>query len=150
MSSQSSSLNHRDEAHILKWIKDRTQTCNRLWGELDPEAQRALFGDWQTASLEDALILNVMDELLWVVIVGGTNVGKSTLFNLICGASLSPVKVTASATKYPLVCLPQRVFEHYRDGSPLGELTPCPHPDTLITPHHQTLLEGRWMYSPLH
>lgn len=45
---------------------------------------------------------------LFVGIQGGTNVGKSTVFNAVCGKILSPSLVTASATKHPLLFAHER------------------------------------------
>ena len=39
---------------------------------------------------------------VFAAILGGTNVGKSTVFNALAGKILSPALVTASATKHPL------------------------------------------------
>lgn len=48
---------------------------------------------------------------LFVGVQGGTNVGKSTIFNALVGKLLSPSIVQASATKHPLVF----VHERWRD-----------------------------------
>ena len=45
---------------------------------------------------------------LFVGVQGGTNVGKSTVFNALAGKLLSPSVVQASATKHPLVFVHER------------------------------------------
>lgn len=48
-------------------------------------------------------------EVIVVAVVGGTNIGKSMIFNHLAGASLSAVSPQASGTKHP-VCLVPRGF----------------------------------------
>ena len=58
------------------------------------------------ALIEDKLLpeLNAnLDLPLFVAFLGGTNTGKSTLFNALVGQVVSESKITASATKHPLV-----------------------------------------------
>ena len=58
------------------------------------------------ALIEQKLVPELEADLqlpLFVCIVGGTNTGKSTRFNALAGVILSESKVTASATKHPLV-----------------------------------------------
>jgi len=57
---------------------------------------------------------------LFVGVQGGTNVGKSTVFNALAGKIISPSLVVAAATKHPLV------FAHERWRSALLERTPFP------------------------
>ncbi len=67
---------------------------------------------------EDILLylrLKILPELdadgalpVFVGVQGGTNVGKSTVFNALCGKLLSPSVVQASATKHPLVYVHRR------------------------------------------
>ena len=47
---------------------------------------------------------------LMVALLGGTNTGKSTLFNALAGQLLSEARITASATRHPLLFL-HRDFE---------------------------------------
>src|SRR5687768_5747705 len=44
-----------------------------------------------------------LDLPVFVGVQGGTNTGKSTVFNALCGKIISPSLVVASATKHPLV-----------------------------------------------
>ena len=47
----------------------------------------------------------------YVCLYGGTNTGKSSLFNLILGTEVSAVKATASATKSAVVSIPERLAD---------------------------------------
>lgn len=66
------------------------------------------------------LRLKVLPELsrelslpVFVGVQGGTNTGKSTVFNALAGKLLSPSIVVASATKHPLVYLHEKWKEHF-------------------------------------
>ncbi|GIW72974.1 MAG: hypothetical protein KatS3mg102_2516 [Planctomycetota bacterium] len=63
------------------------------------------------ALLEGKVIPELVTDLelpLFVALVGGTNTGKSTAFNALVGMLLSETRVTAGATKQPLVYLHRR------------------------------------------
>lgn len=106
-----------------------------LWGMLDPLDQAIL----RTRAVEVLLQgpervdsqAQLMQSMLWLCLSGGTNCGKSTLFNLFCGEGRSPVKATASATRAALCQLPNEYDLHR--GSPFGPLTPLDHPEQLTT-----------------
>lgn len=59
-------------------------------------------------------------EVVVAAVVGGTNIGKSMIFNHLAGASLSAVSAQASGTKHPVCLVPSGFTERYR----LGELFP--------------------------
>jgi hypothetical protein len=71
-----------------------------------PALRDALFADaveWR-ALLDYKLLPSLAGEgCLVVAVAGGTNTGKSTVFNLLAGAALSPVRNTAAATCRPLL-----------------------------------------------
>ena len=47
------------------------------------------------------------DQVLIVAVTGGTNTGKSTIFNHLVGAHVSGIKENATETKHPVCVLPQ-------------------------------------------
>ncbi|MHC4393527.1 MAG: GTPase [Planctomycetota bacterium] len=53
---------------------------------------------------------------LFVAVLGGTNTGKSTVFNALAGVLLSETKITAGATKHPLVYVHQRWEKELLEG----------------------------------
>ncbi|MCA9094492.1 MAG: hypothetical protein KDA68_13465, partial [Planctomycetaceae bacterium] len=59
-------------------------------------------------------------EVIVAAVVGGTNIGKSMIFNHLAGASLSAISPQASGTKHP-VCL---VPTGFRDRHELQEFFP--------------------------
>jgi len=70
------------------------------------EVRNALFAD--TAAWTNLLVFKLAPETtvepcLVVVIAGGTNTGKSTLFNWLTGGARSPVRNTAAATRRPVL-----------------------------------------------
>ena len=93
----------------------------------------------------DAILLlesKVLPELLanlelplFVGIQGGTNVGKSTVFNALSGRILSPAIVVASATKHPLVYLHERWRPRFLGSNLFPHLTSeeLQDPNQLIT-----------------
>ena len=58
---------------------------------------------------------------VFVAVQGGTNVGKSTLFNVLAGKILSPVVVQASATKHPLMFLHESWRPTLLEAGALGQ-----------------------------
>ncbi len=50
------------------------------------------------------------DPVIVVAIAGGTNTGKSTMFNQLCGADVSRTERFATKTKHPVCVLPQGHF----------------------------------------
>jgi hypothetical protein len=75
---------------------------------------------------------------LVVAVTGGTNSGKSTLFNMLAGKELSPARVTAAATRRPLLASStSRVAQCLR-----GELVPEFRPAPLDDPSQLTDVEA--------
>lgn len=73
---------------------------------LDGQVSSAVFdeaAEW-SALLTYKLVPHLAGEgCLVVAVTGGTNTGKSTVFNLLLGESLSPVVSTAAATRHPVL-----------------------------------------------
>lgn len=66
-------------------------------------------------SLEQKLLPQLRDDAFLVVaVVGGTNIGKSVIFNHIAGCKASAVSPLASGTKHPVCLVPPR-FEEKHD-----------------------------------
>jgi hypothetical protein len=61
-----------------------------------------------------------LDWPIFVAVQGGTNVGKSTLFNALAGKLLSPATILASATKHPLVFVHERWRPRFLDPGELA------------------------------
>jgi energy-coupling factor transporter ATP-binding protein EcfA2 len=80
-------------------------------------------------------ILAYKDEIhcLWVVLLGGTGTGKSTLFNAICGMTLSATGVERPKTSGPIA--------HADANCPLEQ--GFPFPDLSIKRLHPSDLKGR-------
>lgn len=83
--------------------------------------------DWQDL-LRYKLVPHLAGEgCLIVAVTGGTNSGKSTLFNLLLGRGVSPAEATAAATRQPLLAgNAQRVAQCLE-----GRLVPEFHPQRL-------------------
>lgn len=63
-----------------------------------------------------------LDLPVFVGVQGGTNTGKSTVFNALCGKILSPSLVVASATKHPLVSVHERWRAAFLEKKPFPGL----------------------------
>ncbi|HVR75850.1 MAG TPA: hypothetical protein VMT52_16080 [Planctomycetota bacterium] len=63
-----------------------------------------------------------LDLPVFVGVQGGTNTGKSTVFNALCGKILSPSLVVASATKHPLVSVHERWRAAFLEKKPFPNL----------------------------
>jgi hypothetical protein len=66
---------------------------------------------------------STQDFPVFVGIQGGTNVGKSTVFNALAGKLLSPAIVQASATKHPLVFVHEKWRALFLDKKPFPNTT---------------------------
>ena len=88
-----------------------------------PALQAALFedtGEWRKLLTFKLLPQLAGKDVLVAAVAGGTNTGKSTIFNLLAGAELSPVRATAAATCRPLLVGNQHRF----DQGVAGNLVP--------------------------
>lgn len=82
--------------------------------KLDPLSGR----DWYDLLIRKLLPQLVDEAYLVVAVVGGTNIGKSVVFNHIAGFRASSSSPLASGTKHP-VCLIPSGFENHHDLSAL-------------------------------
>ncbi len=88
-----------------------------------PSLQCAVFedtGEWRKLLTFKLLPQLAGKDVLVAAVAGGTNTGKSTIFNLLAGAELSPVRATAAATCRPLLVGNQHRF----DQGVAGNLVP--------------------------
>lgn len=81
----------------------------------DPVLREAVFKnteDWSSL-LSFKLVPHLAgDGCLIAAVAGGTNTGKSTVFNLLLGRAVSPVVATAAATRHPVLAAnPQRAAQ---------------------------------------
>jgi hypothetical protein len=82
--------------------------------------------DW-TRLLRYKLMPQLADEACLVAAVaGGTNTGKSTVFNVLLGRNVSPVCATAAATCRPLLVANARRAAQCLEGRLLPEFLPIP------------------------
>jgi hypothetical protein len=94
-----------------------------------PEVRAQLLD--QSEDLESLLRFKLLPQTaqkdcIVVALGGGTNTGKSTLFNLIAGSEVSPVRSTAAATCRPVVAAnPSRAQSCY-DGNLMPGFVPRP------------------------
>lgn len=72
---------------------------------------------------------------LLAAVAGGTNTGKSTVFNLLQGREMSPVRPTAAATCRPLLSGSPERARQCLEGKLVPEFTPAPldDPEALLT-----------------
>jgi hypothetical protein len=71
---------------------------------------------------------------LVAAVAGGTNTGKSTVFNLLLGAEISPVRATAAATSRPVLAANAYRAAQGLEGRLAPEFTPLPldDPEALL------------------
>jgi len=98
------------------------QALHALDGALGghPVLRDALFeetGEWRKLLTFKLLPQLAGKDVLVAAVAGGTNTGKSTIFNLLVGAELSPVRATAAATCRPLLAGNQRRFDQGLAGN---------------------------------
>lgn len=85
-----------------------------------PALSAALFDDtrdWRKLLTFKLLPQLAGKDVLVAAVAGGTNTGKSTVFNLLVGAPMSPVRATAAATCRPLLAGSPLRFEQGLTGS---------------------------------
>lgn len=95
----------------------------------DPPLYEAVFEDSEdwTNLLAYKLVPHLAEEsCLIVAITGGTNTGKSTVFNLLLGRAVSPVMATAAATARPLIAANGRRAQECLEGKFVPEFAPRP------------------------
>lgn len=97
--------------------------------DADPETRDQLLAGSET--WVDLLTYKLLPKLggrgcLVVAVAGGTNTGKSTVFNLLLGASRSPVRHTAAATCRPVVAANANRAAQCLTGQLLGEFEALP------------------------
>jgi len=63
---------------------------------------------------------------LVVAVAGGTNCGKSTVFNMLLGSAVSPIRATAAATCHPVLAANERRIAECEAGLLVPEFTPVP------------------------
>jgi hypothetical protein len=106
--------------------------------KLDPILSKAVFAgtdEWVNL-LRYKLVPHLAGEgCLIAAVAGGTNTGKSTVFNLLQGREVSPVRATAAATRRPLLAGgPDRVAQCL-DGKLVPEFAPASldDPESVLT-----------------
>ncbi|MFO1021340.1 MAG: GTPase [Planctomycetales bacterium] len=82
---------------------------------------------------------------LVVAVVGGTNIGKSVVFNHLAGSMVSAVTPLASGTKHPMCLVPEGFPQrmNLREVFPGFEIIPWRDPDSLLEAHAEDRLY--WM-----
>lgn len=96
--------------------------------DVDPASRDTLFAD--SDAWIDLLTYKLLPHLagqgcLVVGVAGGTNTGKSTVFNLLLGAESSPVRHTAAATCRPVLAANATRAAQCLAGHLLSEFKPC-------------------------
>jgi len=101
---------------------DEVKRLYRALGALTPAAAAVGVappaGEEWFALLEHKLVAQLDEPFLVVAVVGGTNIGKSVVFNHLAGETASAVSPLAAGTKHP-VCLAPPGFA---DQAPLDKL----------------------------
>lgn len=94
-----------------------------------PLVAARLFGGGPTwlDLLEYKLVPNLgADPCLVVAVAGGTNTGKSTVYNMLLRRDTSPVRLTAAATCRPLLAASARRLDEFSSGRLLSAFRPLP------------------------
>ena len=107
----------------LKQLHEKIEQLCSLMPQLDEyaqlvQAESSLDAPWRDSLLSKLRVQSREDTPLIVAIAGGTNIGKSTIFNHLAQDNASGITPRASGTKYP-VCL---VPEAWADGEKLQKL----------------------------
>lgn len=130
-------------------VRRLSQTLPRLEQQTLPLQLPTLEGrEWF-----DLLIRKLLPQLgdssfLVVAVVGGTNIGKSVIFNHIAGFRASSSSPLASGTKHPVCLIPEGFEERHNLSSlfPAFELRPWVDSDEPLTGHAEHCLF--WRTSP--
>ncbi|MCC6796474.1 MAG: dynamin family protein [Candidatus Hydrogenedentes bacterium] len=98
----------------------------------DAQLEKAVFGgaeEW-TNLLSRKLVPHLAgDGCLIVAVTGGTNTGKSTVFNMLLGRVVSPIVATAAATARPLVAANATRTAQCLEGKLVPEFVALPFKD---------------------
>jgi hypothetical protein len=102
-----------------------------------PALEAAVFAgteDWRDLLLYKLLPHFEGEGCLVAAVAGGTNTGKSTVFNLLLGRDISPVRNTAAATSRPVLAGNQERYEQCLAGRLMPEFLPQPlaHPEAVV------------------
>ncbi|MEZ6048360.1 MAG: GTPase domain-containing protein [Planctomycetaceae bacterium] len=91
-------------AHQLKELKNATEQLERASQllQIAPLPER----EWYQLIVHKLLPQMQQDSFLIAAVVGGTNIGKSAIFNRLAGESVSSVSPLASGTKHPVCLVP--------------------------------------------
>ncbi|MBI4556288.1 MAG: 50S ribosome-binding GTPase [Candidatus Hydrogenedentes bacterium] len=95
----------------------------------DPSLGDTLFSATETWTnlLTYKLVPHLAGEgCLVVAVTGGTNTGKSTIFNCLAGAAISPVTPTAAATRHPILAGNRSRAEQSLQAKLVPEFKPLP------------------------
>ena len=93
---------------VLEQYEQRLKTLRRAASQA-PTVEHALFTgfeDWERQLLFKLAPRLAGEGCLIVAVAGGTNTGKSTVFNSLLGASISPVSPYGAYTKHPVIAAP--------------------------------------------
>lgn len=88
-------------------------------------------GQWREQLKRKLLPQTELPEIIVAAVAGGTNIGKSAVFNTLAGCEVSKVSPLASGTKHPVCLVPPK----WDDGELLGQLfesfdvRPCVSPE---------------------
>ena len=126
----------RQLAVALRQLEDQSKSL-----QIEPLAGR----DWYDLLIRKLLPQLTDDAYLVVAVVGGTNIGKSVVFNHIAGFRASSSSPLASGTKHP-VCLIPTGFDTQHDLQalfPAFELRPWSDSDEALMNHDEHCLFWR-------
>ncbi len=118
-------------ADFVACVRRLDHSLGRLERDLNALGIAPPRGEWR-AQLERKLLPQLdLPEVIVVAVAGGTNIGKSAVFNTLAGCEVSKVSPLASGTKHPVCLVPPK----WDDGELLGrlfesfEVRPCGSPE---------------------
>ena len=89
-----------DLLHLARDLRSAVSALHPLSGDTGKDSRAGVLLLLEAKALPE--LEAGLDFPVFAAVLGGTNVGKSTVFNALAGKILSPALVTASATKHPL------------------------------------------------
>lgn len=95
----------RNHARIVRSLADEVATIDRQTRVLGDFAEGT--ADWRELLTRKLLPQLSDDAWLVVAVVGGTNIGKSVIFNHLAGSAISASSPLASGTKHPVLVCPE-------------------------------------------